>query len=93
MLFDFFDCKQYFTPMKNILFILFLIPAIMISCESFPEAGFEVDTVNPEVGQTVYFSVAPIMHMSMNGILETGLFHMNLILFMFIPEQELLRLL
>ena len=56
MLFDFFDCKQYFTPMKNLLFILFLIPAIMISCESFPEAGFEVDTVSPEVGQAVYFS-------------------------------------
>jgi hypothetical protein len=42
--------------MKNIFYLIVLLPVLIISCESFPEADFYSDTVEPEVGQAVYFT-------------------------------------
>ncbi len=42
--------------MKKIFYLLFLLPVIMISCESEPEAYFTVDEIDTEVGQKVLFT-------------------------------------
>jgi PKD repeat protein len=42
--------------MKKSLYLIFLLPVILFSCESFPEADFRVDLVDPEVGEEVYFT-------------------------------------
>jgi len=42
--------------MKKIFYLLFLLPVIMISCESEPEAYFSVDEIDTEVGQKLLFT-------------------------------------
>jgi PKD repeat protein len=41
--------------MKKLLLFCLLLPVILISCEKMPQARFHTDTVNPEVGQEVFF--------------------------------------
>lgn len=41
--------------MKKLFYLFLLLPAMLASCESFPEADFQVDIVDPEVGEEVYF--------------------------------------
>jgi PKD repeat protein len=60
----------------------------MISCESFPEAGFEVDTVSPEVGQAVYFSSCSHNAHEYEWDFGDGVVSYEPDLFMFIPEQN-----
>jgi len=42
--------------MKKLFYLLFLLPLIMISCESEPEAYFTVDEIDTEVGQKLLFT-------------------------------------
>lgn len=42
--------------MKRILYLTLILPLILFSCETIPEANFSVDTVEPEVGQDVHFN-------------------------------------
>jgi hypothetical protein len=43
--------------MKRILLISMLLPVILISCtDKMPEAHFSTDAIEPEVGQTVFFT-------------------------------------
>ncbi len=42
--------------MKRIFFLITVLPLILFSCESTPEAGFYVDELEPEVGQKVFFT-------------------------------------
>jgi PKD repeat protein len=42
--------------MKRILYLTFILPFFIASCELIPEAGFYVDVIEPEVGQEVYFT-------------------------------------
>jgi hypothetical protein len=42
--------------MKRIIYLSLILPLLIISCESTPEASFSVDTVEPEVGQVVFFN-------------------------------------
>jgi PKD repeat protein len=41
--------------MKTFRLFFLLLPVILVSCEKTPYAGFHIDTVNPEVGQEVFF--------------------------------------
>lgn len=41
--------------MKKLFFLILLVPVLLVSCESIPEADFQVDIVDPEVGEEVYF--------------------------------------
>lgn len=41
--------------MKKILYLAFVFPLILISCEKTPVAVFHTDTLEPEVGQDVFF--------------------------------------
>ena len=49
-----------------------LLPLILFSCETSPEAHFSTDTIEPEVGQDVYFDNESKMLSNLNGILATG---------------------
>ncbi|MCU0408234.1 MAG: PKD domain-containing protein [Bacteroidales bacterium] len=42
--------------MKRIFLLLAVLPLLLVSCESTPEAGFYVDELEPEVGQKVFFT-------------------------------------
>ncbi len=42
--------------MKNIFYLSMILPFILFSCESTPEAHFYTDIVDPEVGQEVFFT-------------------------------------
>jgi len=42
--------------MKRIIYMFLVLPLILISCESIPEAQFSADTDEPEVGQDVIFT-------------------------------------
>ena len=42
--------------MKRIIYLSLVLPLILFSCESAPEAHFLTDTVEPEVGQDVLFT-------------------------------------
>lgn len=42
--------------MKRIIYLSLVLPLILFSCESIPEAQFSTDTLKPEVGQDVYFT-------------------------------------
>jgi len=42
--------------MKKIIYLAFILPLILYSCESEPEAMFSVETAEPEVGQKVFFT-------------------------------------
>ncbi|MCU0472129.1 MAG: PKD domain-containing protein [Bacteroidales bacterium] len=42
--------------MKRIIYMFLVLPLILISCESIPEAQFSADNIKPEVGQEVYFT-------------------------------------
>lgn len=41
--------------MKKICALILVLPLLLISCKKTPVAGFHTDTVEPEVGQTVFF--------------------------------------
>lgn len=41
---------------KRIFYLFLVLPLILISCESTPEAHFIVDRANPEVGQDIHFT-------------------------------------
>jgi PKD repeat protein len=42
--------------MKRIIYLSLVLPLILFSCESTPEAIFYTDTIEPEVGQEVLFT-------------------------------------
>lgn len=42
--------------MKRIIYMFLVLPLILFSCESIPEAQFSADNIKPEVGQEVYFT-------------------------------------
>lgn len=42
--------------MKKLFFLILLLPVMLVSCESFPEADFKVDLTDPEVGEAVCFT-------------------------------------
>jgi PKD repeat protein len=42
--------------MKNIIYLSLVLPIMLLSCERSPEAHFYTDTVEPEVGQEVFFT-------------------------------------
>ncbi|MCJ7447885.1 MAG: PKD domain-containing protein [Bacteroidales bacterium] len=42
--------------MKKIIYLSLVLPLLIFSCESMPEAQFSVDTIEPEVGQQVFFT-------------------------------------
>lgn len=42
--------------MKKIIYMSLILPLILYSCESEPEAMFSVETTEPEVGQKVFFT-------------------------------------
>jgi PKD repeat protein len=42
--------------MKKIIYLSLVLPLILFSCESIPEAHFFSDVVEPEVGQEVFFT-------------------------------------
>jgi len=42
--------------MKRLIYMFLVLPLILISCESIPEAQFSADTDEPEVGQDVIFT-------------------------------------
>ncbi|HQG64093.1 MAG TPA: PKD domain-containing protein [Bacteroidales bacterium] len=42
--------------MKKSFYLILLLPVILFSCESFPEADFRVDLIDPEVGEEVCFT-------------------------------------
>lgn len=42
--------------MKKSFYLILLLPVMLFSCESFPEADFNVDLIDPEVGEEVYFT-------------------------------------
>jgi hypothetical protein len=42
--------------MKRIIYLLLVLPLFLLSCEKTPVASFSVDTNEPQVGQTVFFS-------------------------------------
>jgi len=42
--------------MKNITYLTLLLPLLILSCESTPEALFYSDTIEPVVGQEVFFT-------------------------------------
>ncbi|MBG0859485.1 MAG: PKD domain-containing protein [Bacteroidales bacterium] len=42
--------------MKKVIYLSLVLSLLLFSCESIPEALFFTDTVNPEVGQEVFFT-------------------------------------
>jgi hypothetical protein len=44
------------TKMKNIFYLFVILPLILISCKSTPEAHFFIDRDQPEVGQDIHFT-------------------------------------
>jgi PKD repeat protein len=42
--------------MKKIIYLSLVLPLLLFACESMPEAQFSVDTIEPEVGQQVFFT-------------------------------------
>lgn len=42
--------------MKNIIYLSLVLPLLLFSCQSTPEAYFYADTNEPEVGQEVFFT-------------------------------------
>jgi hypothetical protein len=42
--------------MKRIIYLAFVLPLFLFSCESIPEAHFYTDTVTPDVGHEVFFT-------------------------------------
>ena len=42
--------------MKKIIYLSLVLPLLLFACESAPEAQFSVDTIEPEVGQQVFFT-------------------------------------
>ena len=42
--------------MKRIIYLSLVLPVFLFSCESTPEANFFTDTIEPEVGQEVFFT-------------------------------------
>ncbi|MCX6321381.1 MAG: PKD domain-containing protein [Bacteroidia bacterium] len=42
--------------MKRIIYISLVLPLILLSCDSTPEAHFHTDTIEPEVGHEVLFT-------------------------------------
>ena len=42
--------------MKTIIYLSLVLPLFLLSCESTPEAHFSTDTIDPEVGQEVFFN-------------------------------------
>jgi PKD repeat protein len=42
--------------MKRIIYISLVLPLILFSCKTTPEAHFYTDTIKPEVGQEVFFT-------------------------------------
>jgi PKD repeat protein len=42
--------------MKRIIYLFLVMPLFLFSCESTPEASFYTNTIEPEVGQEVYFT-------------------------------------
>jgi hypothetical protein len=42
--------------MKRLIYISLVLPLILFSCKSTPEAHFYTDTIQPEVGQEVFFT-------------------------------------
>lgn len=42
--------------MKKLFYTIIVLPLVLASCESTPEAGFYVDEVEPEVGEKVFFT-------------------------------------
>ena len=42
--------------MKRIIYVILLIPILILSCESNPEASFFLDTDEPVIGQEVFFN-------------------------------------
>jgi PKD repeat protein len=42
--------------MKKLIYLSLVLPLILFSCKSIPEAHFHTDTVTPEVGKDVYFT-------------------------------------
>jgi PKD repeat protein len=42
--------------MKRISYLILLLPLFLFSCKSTPEASFQIDTTEPEVGQMVVFN-------------------------------------
>ena len=42
--------------MKKIFYFSMVLPLILFSCERVPEAQFSADTIEPEVGQEVFFN-------------------------------------
>ncbi len=48
--------KSIDFKMKRIIYLFLVLPLILISCESTPEAHFFTDTVEPEVGQDILFT-------------------------------------
>jgi hypothetical protein len=43
------------TKMKRIIYLAFLMPLFLVSCEKTPEARFSTNTTEPVVGQDVFF--------------------------------------
>jgi PKD repeat protein len=56
MLVPFSLLKSADFKMKRIFYLFLVLPLILLSCESTPEAHFLADTVEPEVGQEVLFT-------------------------------------
>ena len=48
--------KSFDLKMKRIIYLFLVLPFILFSCESTPEAHFLVNTDEPEVGQDVLFT-------------------------------------
>jgi PKD repeat protein len=48
--------KSVDFKMKRIIYLFLVLPFIIFSCESTPEAHFFTDTLDPEVGQDVLFT-------------------------------------
>jgi PKD repeat protein len=42
--------------MKRIIYLFLILPIFLFSCESIPKAAFSTDTVEPEVGEKVFFN-------------------------------------
>jgi len=50
--------KSAYSAKKITFYLIMILPVILLSCESTPEAKFAVDTTTPVVGQDVYFTNA-----------------------------------
>lgn len=49
-------CIRKNLQIKKIFYLSLIVPLILFSCEKTPDAHFFTDTVEPEVGQDVYFT-------------------------------------